>query len=210
MIEIVTFVLGPLENNNYLLVEPESKTCVVVDPGLECQPVSLEIQRRGLNLQAIWITHGHFDHFAGVSIIQANNPVPVPVWLHPMDQAVWRIPAWAAQFGRRLETPPLPDMAFEDNQILMLGNESVEVRHAPGHSAGHVMFYLKSAGALLCGDVIFQNSIGRTDLEGGDYATLIRSIRSQVLTLPDETRLLPGHGPETTVGEEKQFNPFLQ
>ena len=182
MIEILTFVCGPLENNNYLLVEPESKACVVVDPSLECHPVSDAIHRLGLDLQAIWITHAHFDHFAGIEIIQSGNYRHVPVGLNPLDERAWRFPTWAAQFAGLLELPPPPDMTLHDGQRLMIGSEPVEVRFAPGHSAGHVMFYVPSAGALLCGDVIFQSSIGRTDLQKRLARCLLRchsAVRAQ-------------------------------
>lgn len=209
MIEIDTFVLGPLENNVYLLVEPESKAAVVIDPGYDSQVVVAEIQRRGLALQGMWITHAHFDHIAGIKAVQEGSKTHIPVMLNPLDRGTWEIPAWVGEYGMPVETLPDPDEPLHHGQILMLGREEVEVRHAPGHSAGHVMFYVKSAGALVCGDVIFNGSIGRTDLTGGDYDTLIRSIKEQVLSLPDDTRLLPGHGPETTVGDERRFNPFL-
>jgi glyoxylase-like metal-dependent hydrolase (beta-lactamase superfamily II) len=110
----------------------------------------------------------------------------------------------------RIDPGPEPSVDLEDDQILNLGANKFQVRYAPGHSRGHVMFYCEKDNVLFCGDVIFQGSIGRTDLPGGDYNTLISSIKSQVLSLPDDTRLLCGHGPESSVGAERKFNPFLR
>jgi glyoxylase-like metal-dependent hydrolase (beta-lactamase superfamily II) len=115
----------------------------------------------------------------------------------------------APLFGMRIDPGPEPTIDLRHGQTLYLGSNQLEVRHAPGHTRGHVMFYCEADQVLFCGDVIFQGSIGRTDLPGGDYETLIASIHSQVLTLPDHTRLLSGHGPTTTVGDERRFNPFL-
>ena len=112
-------------------------------------------------------------------------------------------------FGLKIDPGPEPTIDLEHGQILHLGRYRFEVRHAPGHTPGHVMFYCAEQKVLFCGDVIFQGSIGRTDLPGGDYQTLMNSIRTQVLSLPEDTRLLTGHGPETTVGLERRYNPFL-
>lgn len=209
MIEITTYVLGPLENNVYLLHEPDSGRAVIVDPAVGSESICADTAAQGLTLEAIWITHSHFDHIAGVNAVFKANGKAVPVLLHPMDRPLWVIPAWAAELGVPVENLPTPQATLEHGQLLSLGDERVEVRHAPGHSPGHVLFYLPSAAALLCGDVIFRRGIGRTDLQGGDYHTLIDSISRQVLTLPDGTRLLPGHGDESTVGEEWKGNPYL-
>jgi glyoxylase-like metal-dependent hydrolase (beta-lactamase superfamily II) len=112
-------------------------------------------------------------------------------------------------FGMRIDPGPEPTIDLQHGMLLRLGSHELEVRHAPGHTAGHVMFYCAQQGVMFCGDVIFYSGIGRTDLPGGSYQTLLRSIQAQILTLPDETRLFSGHGPETTVGHEKRSNPFL-
>jgi hydroxyacylglutathione hydrolase len=211
-LEIIRLTLGPLPNNVYLLGDTASGDAVVIDPSYEGQAVLDRAEERGWTLRGIWLTHAHFDHIAGAGqIANALNP-PLPVGLHPADQAWYAEEGGASRFG--MSIPPLPTIAcaFKDGMQLGLREDSApvaEVRHAPGHSPGHVMFYVESLGALLCGDVIFRQGIGRTDLEDGDLLTLLESIRTQVLSLPDETRLLPGHGPESTVGYERVNNPFL-
>ncbi|MFU8826477.1 MAG: MBL fold metallo-hydrolase [Brevefilum sp.] len=212
-LEIIRLTLGPLPNNVYLLGDHASGDAVVIDPSFEGQAVLDRAAALGWTPRAIWLTHGHFDHLAGAGqIAGAFNPA-LPVGLHRGDLTWYAQEGGAGQFGMTI--PPLPEvaLAFEDGMALGLraGAPTVaEVRHAPGHSAGHVMFYVESLGVLLCGDVIFRQGIGRTDLAGGDLDTLLESIRTQVFSLPDETRLLPGHGPETTVGFEKVHNPFLK
>jgi len=133
-----------------------------------------------------------------------------PIWLHPGDRPLYdAVLQQAVAFGLEVEEPPPPDEAFAHGQSYAFGDATFEVRHAPGHAPGHVILYAAEAGLAFVGDVIFQGSIGRTDLPGGDFRQLMRSIREQVLTLPEPTRLLPGHGPETTVGFESRTNPFL-
>jgi glyoxylase-like metal-dependent hydrolase (beta-lactamase superfamily II) len=158
----------------------------------------------------IWLTHAHFDHFGGAAAVaDGSSPVP-PVALHPEDYWLWRDNGGASKYGLSFDPGPEPTISFEAGQNLYLDSIKFEVRFAPGHTPGHVMFYCPSDHLMFCGDVIFQMSIGRTDLPRSDHRTLIDSIYREVLSLPDETRLLPGHGPETTVGQEREFNPFLQ
>jgi glyoxylase-like metal-dependent hydrolase (beta-lactamase superfamily II) len=166
----------------------------------------------GWTLRQIWLTHAHFDHLAGVAEIATAFDPPLPVGLHPAGLTWYRAEGGAGQFGMSVEQPPDPTITFEDGMQLPLtpgGEPVVEVRYAPGHSPGHVMFYCPALGVLVCGDVIFREGIGRTDLQDGDLDLLLKSIREKVLSLPDETRLLPGHGPESTVGHERVHNPFL-
>jgi glyoxylase-like metal-dependent hydrolase (beta-lactamase superfamily II) len=129
--------------------------------------------------------------------------------LHSSDYSLWRFQGGAPLFGMQIDPGPEPTINLVHGQILFLGSNKFEVRHAPGHTQGHVMFYCLDEKVLFCGDVIFNGSIGRTDLPGGDFGILMESIHSQFLTLPDETRVLSGHGPETTVGKERRTNPFL-
>lgn len=212
MLEIVSLTLGPLPNNVYLLGDNATGDAVVIDPSFESQVVLERAVEKGWTLRGIWLTHGHFDHIAGAGVIaNAFNP-PLPVGLHPADQAWYTEEGGASRFGMTIPTLPEIGYSFEDGMLLGLreGHDSMaEVRHAPGHSPGHVMFYVESLKVLLCGDVIFHQGIGRTDLPGGDMDTLLNSIRTQVFSLPDETRLLPGHGPPSTVGYERENNPFL-
>lgn len=208
-LEMLPFVLGPLDNNTYLLVDQETGSAVIIDPAFDCGEVVDIIRRKGWQLAAIWITHAHFDHIAGVPEVLAAWGKPVPVALHPADLPLWRSNGGADAFGFMLNPGPEPAFLVEDGQFLDLGESRVEVRLVPGHSQGHVMYYAAQIAALFCGDVIFRGSIGRTDLEGGNFDLLIEGIRAKVLTLPDNTRLFPGHGPDTTVEMEKKYNPFL-
>lgn len=208
-IEIVCIPLGMTMTNTYLLAESDTNTAVVIDPGWEGKKIVAEAQNRDWEVKQIWITHGHFDHLGGVGDITVGENPPV-VALHPKDRWLWDSKGGADIFGLPdIDIGVEPSIDLEHGQILTLGEAKFEVKHAPGHTPGHVMFYCKEINVLFCGDVIFRTSIGRTDLPNGDYATLIDSIRTQVLTLPDETRLLNGHGPETTVGFERAYNPFL-
>lgn len=209
MLEIITLVLGPVETNAYLAADTQSGEAAVIDPAWDGPVIVEQAQRRGWKIGQVWVTHAHFDHMAGAAaIVKALQPAP-PVALHPLDRPLWEHQGGAAFFGMHIDTPPTPSMALAHGQALQLGQYTFEVRHAPGHTPGHVVFYCAGEGLVFCGDVIFSGSIGRTDLPGGSYRTLIESIQAQLLSLPDETRLLSGHGAETTVGVERRENPFL-
>lgn len=209
-LEIRNFPLGMTMTNAYIAADSETKKAVVIDPGYADPQIKFELEKNGWSLEAIWLTHAHFDHIGGVGALAASQDPAPPVAIHADELPLWEAKGGAAMFGLADVDPgPRPSIDLVHGQTLTLGELSFEVRLAPGHTVGHVMFYCAEAGVLFCGDVIFQGSIGRTDLPGGDYQTLINSINTQVLTLPDETRLLNGHGPETTVGRERANNPFL-
>lgn len=210
-LEIVEFTLGPVVTNSYLVADTEKEHVVAIDPAWDGHIMLAAAQERGWRVNAIWLTHAHFDHFGGMAALADGfNPLP-QVALHPDDYWLWRTKGGAQMFGINMPDPgPEPTIDLAHGQELFIGNHKLEVRHAPGHSPGHVMFYCESEAVAFVGDVIFQGSIGRTDLPRGNHQQLIRSIEEQVLTMPDETRLLNGHGPETTVGAERRFNPFLQ
>jgi hydroxyacylglutathione hydrolase len=209
MLEIISMTLGPVQTNSYIVADPDTKDAIVIDPAAEGPRILDEAAKRGWHISSIWLTHAHFDHLAGAAQVADGSKPPPPVALHPQDYPLWRAQGGALLFGFRIDPGPEPTIDLEHGQILHLGDNQFEVRHAPGHTRGHVMFYCAEQKVLFCGDVIFQGSIGRTDLPGGDYQTLMNSIRTQVLSLPEDTRLLTGHGPETTVGLERQYNPFL-
>lgn len=211
-LKIERLTLGPLPNNVYLLGEDESGDAVVIDPSFESEKVLSKAEQLGWELRQVWLTHAHFDHIAGAAEIAEAFDPPLPVGLHPADREWYDSGGGAGRFGLSIPKPPEPAIRFGDGMALPLvqgGSPVVSVRYAPGHSQGHVMFYCEDLEVLFCGDVIFKEGIGRYDLPGGDLETLITSIREQVFSLPDETRLLPGHGPESSVGYERRHNSFL-
>ena len=209
MLEIVTLVLGPVQTNAYIMADPETKEAVAIDPAWDGELILAEVKRRGWRVTNIWLTHAHFDHFGGAAALADGcSPMP-PVALHPADYPLWRMLGGAPLFGLRIDPGPEPTIALAHGMRLHLGGNLLEVRHTPGHTPGHVLFYCAAEKLAICGDVIFQDSIGRTDLPGGSYETLLESIHQQVLSLPDDTHLFSGHGPVTTVGDERQTNPFL-
>ncbi len=210
MLSIISYTLGPVLTNTYLIADDETGEAVVIDPADEGKRIVDDATKRGWRIGSIWLTHAHFDHIAGAAGVADACSHPPPVALHPDDYPLWRLQGGAANFGMRIDPGPEPTVDLQHDQILNLGANKIQVRYAPGHSRGHVMFYCEKDSVLFCGDVVFQGSIGRTDLPGGDYNTLIDSIKTQVLSLPDDTRLLSGHGPESTVGSERKFNPFLR
>ena len=208
-LEIVTFQLGPVHTNAYLIADSASGDAAVIDPAWDGEIIQAEARQRGWRIAHLWYTHAHFDHIGGAgAIADALNPLPL-VALHPADHDLWKAAGGGPMFGFNIDPGPEPTIDFYQGQILRLGDNIIEVRYTPGHTPGHVVFYCAQAGVCFCGDLIFAGSVGRTDLPGGDWDTLVESIQTQIYSLPDETRLLSGHGPETTVGEEKMSNPFV-
>lgn len=205
-LEIVPLPNGQFSENCYLLADRATGRAVMIDPGEEPRLFLAELDTRRLTLEAIWLTHGHIDHIMGVRAVK--EVTGVPVLLHPADRSLYdSLPRQGEWMGLALEVPPPPDAELADGQELRLGEHRFQVRHTPGHSPGSVSFL--GAGVVLGGDVLFSGSIGRTDLPGGDFATLLNSIQSVFLALPDSTTVLSGHGPETTIGVERMTNPFL-
>lgn len=205
---IQTFTSAVFGQNAYLIRCDATAGWVAIDPGGEALAMADALERAGEPLTAILLTHAHLDHFEGVATLAER--VPAPIHLHPADRPLYDAAAQqGAMFGHAFRTPPPPDAELAGGTTFTFGACALEVRHVPGHSPGHVLFYSAEAGAAFVGDVVFQDSIGRTDLPGGDATQLLRSIREQVLTLPEETTLFCGHGPTTTVGRERRHNPFL-
>jgi len=209
-LEIVSFTLGPAQTNAYLVADPDTTEAAVIDPSWDGHLILAEAQQRGWRIGHLWYTHAHFDHIGGAAAIaDALNPLPL-VALHPDDHVLWRAGGGGRMFGLAIDPGPEPSIDFIHGQTLRLGSNIFEVRYTPGHTLGHVILYCASENVCFCGDLIFAHSVGRTDLPGGNWDTLVRSIREQIYSLPENTRLLSGHGPETTVGEEKVSNPFVQ
>lgn len=205
-LEVIPILNGLFEENCYLVGETGGTDAVLVDPGEEAARFLEEARRRGRRISEIWLTHAHIDHIMGVDAVQ--RATGARVHLHPDDRPIYdNLVAQGRLFGFDLGPAPPPDAELSHGQRLRLGKAELEVRHVPGHSPGHVCFV--GDGFVLGGDVLFQGSIGRTDLMGGDQPALLAGIRSQLFTLPDDTVVYPGHGPSTTIGRERATNPFL-
>jgi hydroxyacylglutathione hydrolase len=209
-LQLEIFTLGQMQNNSCVLFDTESLDAFVIDPSFQSQPLIDYLNSHSLKVNTILVTHAHFDHFAGVAYIQQSISPRPKIALNPKDLALWHEGGGSKHFNILIQIPENPDLILSHGQLLELGNEVIEVREAPGHSCGSVLFYIPSIKKLISGDVIFHEGIGRTDLADGDFHTLLTSIREQVFTLPDETAIIPGHGAATTVGHEKQHNSFVR
>ncbi|MFQ6045905.1 MAG: MBL fold metallo-hydrolase [Gemmatimonadales bacterium] len=204
--KVICLTNGVFQENCYIVGDPEAGEAVLIDPGEEADLFLRRLDTEAWNLKQIWLTHAHVDHVQGVARIVGERPVPV--YLHPEDRPLYGGVSQQASWlgvGTVEELPAVKDLA--GGQTLAVGAVTFEVRHVPGHSPGSVAFV--TPGMAFVGDAVFAGSIGRTDLPGGDTGLLLSSIGSQLLSLPDETALYPGHGPETTVGRERLTNPFL-
>lgn len=212
MLTIETFTFNPYQENTYLLIDSD-KHCVIIDPGMhnvqEQSYFENFIEQNNLKPTLLLNTHCHIDHVLGNNFIFEKwgikpnfheNEVPVLV----------AVENYAPQMGFRYETSPIPETFLQDNEIINFGGHQIQSIFAPGHSPGHLCYYIEDLNVLIGGDVIFRNSIGRTDLPGGDHQTLLNSITTRIYTLPENVEVFPGHGPTTTIGFEKQTNPFVK
>ncbi len=210
MLEILPFILGPAATNAYLVADSTTGEAAVIDPAWDGAFLFEEAHQRGWRIGQLWCTHAHFDHIGGIGdLVRLLDPAP-SLALHPADRPLWDAQGGAPLFGFTLPPAPAPDLDLEQGLALQLGSLRFRVRHTPGHTPGSCILYCAEARACFCGDLIFHHSVGRTDLPGGDWEQLAGSIRIQVYTLPAETRLLSGHGRETTVEEERCNNPFVR
>ena len=197
------FVLQPFYNNTYLVVDANTNQAVVIDPATGSKIISEIAVENGYTIINIWLTHAHFDHFCGVSEITNGNGINPSIALHSHDLDLWRRDGDAQEFDYIFERGPEPSLILKDGQTLQLGESEIQVIHTPGHCKGHVVYLSRSDNVLFCGDLIFKGGIGRTDLQGGSMSEILDSIFNKILILPEETRLLPGHGPETSILEAK-------
>ncbi len=204
-----SLVVGPLEVNCFILGCEKTYNAIVIDPGGNVDIIISYLERFNLNLKYILNTHGHFDHVAGnYDLKLATN---AKLLIHREDAPmITNISTTAMMFGIHVKDSPPPDMFIDEGDEIYVGEEILlKTLHTPGHSKGSCSFILEGYNAVFVGDTLFAGSIGRTDLPGGDYQTLINSVREKLFVLPNDTKVFPGHGPETTIGYEKRFNPFF-
>ena len=210
MISIKCFVFNAFQENTYLIYD-ETRACAVVDPGcyeaFERKEIDDFIADSNLSVKYILNTHCHIDHVLGNKYMK--DKYQAPLLIPKPDLATFRsVKVYAPVYGFNKYEETEPDNYIEEGQKLVIGNSTLEVMFVPGHAPGHMAFYNKAEKICLAGDVLFRGSIGRTDLPGGDYDTLIDSIRIKMFNLSDDTTVYPGHGPETTIGFEKETNPY--
>lgn len=211
--EIVTAAAPPFFKNGYLVSCEDTREAVYIDPGDEVDDLIEHARAEGLQVTMILLTHAHFDHITGVS--RAKAAFGVPVWLHKDDLPLYEgAVEQGRMFGLAVEKQPPVDHFYAPGQRLTFGHYVVEVRHTPGHCPGGVCLAIgrddEATRELFVGDTLFADSIGRTDLPGGNHELLLRSIREQLLVYSDETIVHSGHGPDTTIGDERTTNPFLR
>lgn len=207
---VLSFELGPFLARCVVVAERGGGEAIVVDPGFDAEVVVEEIRRQGVAPAAVVLTHAHLDHAYGVAEIKAAFP-SARLLLHAADLPLYENLAMQAQaFGFPPPATPPPDGFLADGEVLTCGPHRLEVRHAPGHSPGHIVLIDPSSPLAIVGDVLFAGSVGRTDLWGGNFETLAQSIRKVLYSLPGHTRVVPGHGPETTIAAEATGNPFVR
>ncbi len=212
MLRVKTFTFNALAENTYVLYD-ETQQGVIIDPGCydrhEQDALKQFVEEEELNVVKLLNTHGHFDHVLGNAYVKRT--FGLSLYIHPKDEATLRsVAVYAPIYGFTHYEPAEPDGFLEENDLVSFGNTTLKVLFLPGHAPGHIGFYSEKESILMGGDVLFQNSIGRTDLPGGNHQTLLRSIHEKVLPLGDFVKVYPGHGPMTTIGDERRWNPFLK
>ena len=216
---IETFTQTPFQQNTRVAVCEKTKQAIVIDPGERCVELEDLLRDRELSLAAITLTHGHLDHVGGTRALHEAFP-DADIIIHPDDEELYYAlqrqplfmgiqPEQLAPLGLDYDAPPKITRNWQDGEIFEVGELRFSVRHCPGHTRGHVVLAELDAKVVFVGDCLFENSIGRTDLPGGDHGQLLDSIRRNILSLDDEFEVHSGHGPVTTVGREREHNPFL-
>lgn len=203
MINIETLTVSMFATNCYLVSCPSTQEAIIVDPGADAKSIIARIDKGQLKIKAIVNTHGHIDHIGANG--KLKEEYQVPIFLAEKDLTIYNNPGFG--LGLVLKKQPAPDHFIEEGDLIEFGEQSLKVIDTPGHTEGGIS--LVGSGVVFCGDTLFAGSIGRTDLAGGSYQTLITSIKERLMTLPPDTKVCCGHGPATTIGEEAQTNPFI-
>ena len=207
---IDSLVLGTFETNGYCLRKSEnSQNCVIIDTGMDDTYLMNFLEENQLNPVTLVLTHGHIDHIDGINTIRENFP-DIKVYIHKLDADALTDPMKNLSFmsGGAFTAKPA-DILIEDNDIIEQADINLQVLHTPGHTPGGISLYSKEDGVVFSGDALFAESVGRTDFPGGNMNQLIQGIKEKLFVLPDDTKVLPGHGPATTIGHEKKYNQFL-
>ncbi len=209
MLTYLTVPVTPFAQNCSLVWDDQTKQAAVIDPGGELDRLLEEVKRLGLKLEQIWLTHAHIDHAGGTGELARRLGIPI-IGPHPGDQ-FWidGLPQQSAMFGFAPAEPFTPTRWLHDGDTVTLGGHTLNVRHCPGHTPGHVVFHSPELKRAFVGDVLFAGSIGRTDFPQGDHDTLIASITQRLWPMGDDTVFIPGHGPESTFGRERRTNPYV-
>ena len=206
ILEMLT--VSPFQENCYVIGDEESMTGAIIDPGDEAARIALTVERVGLEISQIIVTHSHIDHVGAVA--QLVDEYMCPVLMHNEAEAMLKtVPQQAMMMGMRFGKVPKVDRHIGDEEILEVGSLRLRSLYTPGHAPGHLAFLVEDEDTVFSGDALFAGSVGRVDLSGGSMEVLMQSISERLLILPDETRVLSGHGPETTIGRERVSNPFL-
>ena len=207
ILEMLT--VGPFQENCYIIGDEESGVGTLIDPGDEAARIAMAVEQTDLAIGSIIVTHAHIDHVGAV--VALVDEYACPVLMHAESEPLLQgLPTQAMMMGLRFGKVPTVDRYVEDEEVLEVGNLGLRSLYTPGHAPGHVAFYIEDEGLVLSGDALFAGSVGRVDLPGGSMEVLMRSIEERLLTLPDETVVCSGHGPRTTIGNERTSNPFLQ
>ena len=209
MLRYFTHPVTPFQQNCSVVYDDQTKQAAVIDPGGDLDALLAAVARQGLKLEQIWLTHAHIDHAGGTAELARRLALPI-IGPHPADQFwIAQLPQQGAMFGFPPSEAFTPTRWLHDGDTVELAGHTLQVRHCPGHTPGHVVFHSPEMQRAFVGDVLFAGSIGRTDFPQGDHATLIASITERLWPMGDETVFIPGHGPESTFGRERRTNPFV-